>query len=398
MIRFILNRLIFTVAIIAAVATGPAVVTAQEVSTAADYAVLMDATTGKIIYEKNGDALMAPASMTKLMTSLIVFDRLKNNELSLDDKFFVSVNAWKKGGSKMWVQEGTQIRVEDLLRGIIVQSGNDACIVVAEALAGTESRFAEMMTERGQEIGLKNTVFKNATGWPDPEHLTTAEDLAKIAQYIVQNYPEYYDYYAEVEFTWEGIRQPNRNPLLYIDDSADGLKTGHTEASGYGLVGSAERKGRRLIVVVNGLGSEKERKSESKRLLDIGFREFKNYDLYAAGDKLDKAKIWNGRKRSVGLEVREPISVTMHRRARKNIKAVVSYDGPLTAPVSSTQQVATLTISAPGLAPQEYAVYPIEDVKKTGMFGQMGTALKHLLLPKPEQASETAETAEAADG
>lgn len=398
MIRFPLDRLVFTVAFIFSAFLAGSPASAQEVTTEANFAVLMDAKTGKIIYDKNGDALMAPASMTKLMTSLLVFDRLKNNELSLDDKFFVSVNAWKKGGSKMWVQEGTQIRVEDLLRGIIVQSGNDACIVVAEALAGTESRFAEMMTERGVEIGLENTVFKNATGWPDPEHLTTAEDLARVARYIIQNYPEFYDYYKEVEFTWEGIRQPNRNPLLYVDDSADGLKTGHTEASGYGLVGSAERKGRRLIVVVNGLDSEKERKIESKRLLDIGFREFKNYDLYAVGDKLDKAKVWNGRKRSVGLEVREPISVTMHRRARKNIKAVVAYDGPLSAPVDSSQRVATLTISAPGLPAQEYAVFPTEDVKKTGMFGQMGTALKHLLLPKPEQATNASAMTEATDG
>lgn len=394
MSRFTIDRFapLFVILCFAVAAVAPT--RAQEVTTEADFAILMDARTGNVLYEKNGTEQMAPASMTKLMTSLLVFDRLKNGELSLDDKFFVSVNAWKKGGSKMWVQEGTQIRVEDLLRGIIVQSGNDACIVVAEALAGTESRFAEMMTERGEEIGLENTVFKNSTGWPDPEHMTTAKDLALIARYIIQNHSDFYDYYKEVEFTWEGIRQPNRNPLLYVDSTADGLKTGHTEASGYGLVGSAVRKGRRLIVVVNGLDSEKQRKMESKRLLDIGFREFKDYDLYAAGDKIDKAKVWNGRRPSVGLEVREPISVVMHRRARKNIRAVVNYDGPLSAPIDSSQQVATLTISAPGLGPLEYPVYPTDDVKRTGVLGQMGTALKHLLLPKPQQVSDATEPAD----
>ncbi len=395
MVRFILDRFASAYIVVFTVALGfAAPVSAQEVDTQANFALLMDARTGKVLYDKEGDTLMAPASMTKLMTALLVFDRLKEGELSLDDKFFVSVNAWKKGGSKMWVQEGTQIRVEDLLRGIIVQSGNDACIVVAEALAGTESRFAEMMTERALEIGMENTTFKNSTGWPDPEHLTTAKDLALLARHIVENHQQYYKYYQEMEFTWEGIRQPNRNPLLYVDDTADGLKTGHTEASGYGLVGSAERKGRRLIVVVNGLESEKARKIESKRLLDIGFREFKDYDLYAAGAKIDKAKVWNGQKRSVGLEVREPISVVMHRRARKNIKAVVTYDGPLPAPVSASQRVATLTISAPGLPPQEYAVFPTEDVARTGVFGQMGTALKHLLLPKPQQVSDATDASD----
>ena len=398
MIRITFDRLAFVLSVICLLAVSLYPAYAQEVTTEAEYAALMDAETGNLIFSKNAREPMAPASMTKLMTSLIVFDKLKNGELSLDDKFFVSVNAWKKGGSKMWVQEGTQIRVEDLLRGIIVQSGNDACIVVAEALAGTEERFAEMMTERGVEIGLKNSVFKNATGWPDPEHLTTAEDLALIARYIVTNHPEYYDYYKEVEFTWEGIRQPNRNPLLYVDSTADGLKTGHTEASGYGLVGSALRKGRRLIVVVNGLDSEKERKIHSKRLLDIGFREFKNYDLYAAGTKIEKAKVWNGRKGTVGLEVRQPISVVMHRRARKDIKASINYTGPLKAPIDSSQQVGTLVISAPGLAPLEYPIFPIEDVSKTGMFGQMGTALKHLLLPKPETEADAPEAPETSDG
>ena len=243
---------------------------AQALETRAREAFLIDVTTGTVLLEKDADVSMPPASMSKIMTAYLVFGALKEGRISLDDKLPVSEKAWRKGGSKMFVEVGSEVSVEDLLRGVIVQSGNDACIVLAEALAGSEEAFAEQMTRKAREIGMEGSTFTNSTGWPDPNHRMTARDLAILAERMVQDFPDFYHYYSEREFTYNGIRQGNRNPLLYKNLGADGLKTGHTEEAGYGLTASAERDGRRLVLVINGLESIKARSEEAERLIASG--------------------------------------------------------------------------------------------------------------------------------
>lgn len=353
--------------------------TMSPMETAADYAVLMDAETGEIFYEKGSDIAMAPASMSKLMTVAVVFDAIKQGMLTLDDTFTVSRNAWQKQGSKMWVLVGTEISVADLLRGIIVQSGNDACIVVAEGLDGTEEAFAERMTRFGKEIGLTNSVFKNATGWPDPEHVMSSRDLAVLARYLITEHPKLYSMFGETEFKWSDIRQPNRNPLLLMNMGADGLKTGHTEASGYGLVGSAVRGNRRIIVVLNGLRSGSERAKESRRMLNVGFREFKSLELFAAGADVGRAQVWMGEKARVLLTVKDPVKVNIHRRARKGLAVKLVYTGPVEAPVAKGDQVGTLEIEAPGMTSKSIPVYAAEDVEKTGVMGRIIESLSYKL-------------------
>ncbi|HSK39613.1 MAG TPA: D-alanyl-D-alanine carboxypeptidase family protein, partial [Arenibaculum sp.] len=244
------------------------------IDTIARQAVLIDATTGTVLFEKNADERMPTSSMSKIMTMYMVFDAIKQGHLSLDDTLHVSEGAWRMQGSKMFVELGNPIPVEDLIRGVIIQSGNDASVVLAEGLAGSESEFATRMTQRAHELGLTASNFTNATGWPDDDHYSTASDLAKLSDRIIADFPEFYHYYSETEFTYHDIKQGNRNPLLYRNMDVDGLKTGHTEAAGYGLAASAERNGRRLILVVNGLSDMQARADESARLLEWGFREF----------------------------------------------------------------------------------------------------------------------------
>lgn len=356
-----------------ALATLPALsqTKTSPMETAAAYAVLMDAESGEIFYEKRSHVAMAPASMSKLMTIAVVFDAIKQGMLTLDDTFTVSRNAWQKQGSKMWVLVGTEISVADLLRGIIIQSGNDACIVVAEGLEGTEEAFAERMTELGKEIGLTNSAFTNSTGWPDPEHLMSARDLAVLARYLIIEHPELYAMFGETEFEWSDIRQPNRNPLLLMNMGADGLKTGHTEASGYGLVGSAVRGNRRIIVVLNGMQSGSERAKESRRMLNVGFREFKSLELFAAGSDVGRAQVWMGDKPRVALMVNDPVKVNIHRRARKGLIVKLVYSGPVRAPIAKGDQVGALEMEAPGMTPKSVPVYAAEDIAKTGLVGRI---------------------------
>jgi len=254
---------------------------ASYIDTDAEMAVVIDADTGKVLFKKNKDKKTYPASMTKIMTTLIVFEKLSNGTLTLDDKFLVSERAWKeREGSSMFVEVDKEIRVEDLLRGIIVQSGNDACIVIAENIAGTEDAFASMMTDKGVEIGLKNTNFTNSTGMYDPNNYSTVHDIAVLSQYLINNFPEYYHLFSETEFEWSGIKQKNRNPLLYKNMGADGLKTGHLSKSGYGLAASAVEKKRRIISVTNGFETKQKRSQGSSRLITWAFREFDNVKLF----------------------------------------------------------------------------------------------------------------------
>lgn len=341
-----------------------------DIETPASHAFMMDASTGAVLMDKNADAIMPPSSMSKLMTAYMVFERLAAGTLKLDDTFTVTEQAWRTGGSKMFVHVGDRVSVEDLLRGVIVQSGNDASIVLAEGLAGTEERFAEQMTRKARELGLDRSVFKNATGLPDPEHRVTARELARLAQVIIERFPQYYHYYSEADFTYNKIKQGNRNPLLYKNMGADGLKTGHTEEAGYGLTASVKRGDRRLILVVNGLASMDERSKETERLLEVGFREFDNYRLARAGSALAEAPVWLGQSASVSLAPEKDMLVTLARRLRPDIKAVVRIEGPLPAPISKRQVVGTLVLTAPEMKPIELPLMATTDVPKQGFFSR----------------------------
>ena len=347
--------------------------------TSAKQAILVDAETGAVLMEKASDELMHPASMSKLMTVYMVFERLRDGSLKLDDTMRVSEKAWRMGGSKMFVRVDTLVTVEDLLRGVIIQSGNDASIVLAEGLASSEEAFAEAMTRRARELGMNDSVFKNATGWPDPEHLVTSRDMATLAQHVIRDYPEYYPYFAERTFTYNKIKQGNRNPLLYRGAGADGLKTGHTEQSGYGLVASAERNGRRLILVVNGLDSVNARSREAERLLDFGFREFKNYELFGDGETVDEAPVWLGEADTVPLVLEAPLTITMQRKARRNMKVVVQMDRPFPAPVKKGDRVATLVITAKDSTTIEKPLFAAQDVDRRGLIGRVTAAISHLV-------------------
>lgn len=370
--------------------------------TNAAFALMMDHETGSVLFSKNGDQSMAPASMAKLMTVAILFEKLKHGELRLEDTFTVSERAWrlsvagKNASSKMFVSIGSQIRVEDLLRGIIIQSGNDACTVVAEHFSGSEEAFSELMNAEAKKIGLTGSVFKNASGLPHPEMRVTAHDLAKLASYIIREFPQYYGYFAEREFSWNGIKQTNRNLLLGTYPGADGLKTGHTEESGYGLVSSAVQDGRRLILVVNGLRNETERAAESKRLLDLGFREFRTYALLKAGDVVGEAEVWAGELRTVPLAVRQPVKVLMRRASREGLKVVLNYNEPVMAPVERGKELGRLTISAPGIPDMTVPVFAGAAVDSGGIFSQIKMGIRELLSsePEPQVASEAVQLSE----
>ncbi len=352
---------------------------AQTIETQAREAIVLDPQTNTVLLNKDGMASMPPASMSKMMTIYMLFESLKDGRGSLDDKFRVSENAWRKGGAKsgsstMFLPPNSEVRVEDLIRGIIVQSGGDACIAVAENLAGSEEAFARRMTDKARQIGMENTTFVNSTGWPDPNHRTTAYDLA-----ILADCPEYFHYYAEREFTYNDIRQANRNPLLYGYAGADGMKTGHTTEAGYGLTGTAKQGDRRLIVVVNGLESNRDRSTESARLLDWGFREFDNYALFRAGDTVEIAPVWLGTMPTVEMKISRDLHLTMTRKARKNMKVTVSYQSPLPAPIAAGQNVGTLSVEAPGFETITTPLTASQDIGQLGMFGRLGAALEFLL-------------------
>ncbi|MHA1524048.1 MAG: D-alanyl-D-alanine carboxypeptidase family protein [Alphaproteobacteria bacterium] len=351
----------------------------------AKFAILMDGDSKAILYKKNIDTLMNPASMSKLMTAVMVFEGIQNGDLALDEEFFVSENAWRKGGvssgsSTMFAKLNSSIALEDLLRGVIVQSGNDASIVIAEGMFGTEEAFAEAMTARARELGLRKSTFTNATGWPDPDHKMTTRELALLARHIIYNLPEFYKYYSEQDFTWNGIKQRNRNPLLTQNVGVDGLKTGYVKESGYGLVASAMRKGRRLIAVVHGLKRRKDRGPEMRKLLDWGFRSFKRFVLFEAGEEIGTASVWGGAQGSVPLVAKGAATISVQRMSRSKIKAKIVYQGPLRAPVAEGDQVATLMVTAAEAGTAEIPLYAAQDVAP-GTFSQKALdALGSLIL------------------
>lgn len=355
------------------------------IETLAKEVVLMDMETGAILLDIDADKPMPPASMSKLMTVFMVFERLRDGRLSLDDTFLVSENAWRKGGAKsgsstMFLVPGKRVRVEDLIRGIVVQSGNDACIVVAEGISGTEEAFAEEMTERAKQLGLKNSTFRNSTGWPNPDHRMSPKDLALLAKLMIEQFPEYYHYFSERSFVYNGIKQNNRNPLIYKDMGADGLKTGHTEESGYGLASSATQGDRRLILVVNGLPTKKDRSREPERLLMWGFREFDNYKLFSPGEQVEEAEVWLGTEPTVPLIIENELKLTMHKKGRREMKVTVNYQSPLPAPVKKGDKLAMLKVTAPGEKTVEVPLVAAADVERLGLVGRLIAAFKYILL------------------
>ena len=348
--------------------------------TAAEEAILIDLTAGTVLFEKGADTPIPPASMSKIMTAYMVFKRLKAGDLSLDDTFPVSEKAWRKGGSKMFVEVGDRVAVRDLLRGVIVQSGNDASIVLAEGIAGSEAGFADLMNREAEELGLSNARFANATGWPDPNHRMSVRDLATVASVLIQDYPEYYGFYSETEFTWHEITQANRNPLLYRNIGADGLKTGHTEEAGYCLTASALRDDRRLVMVVAGLESARQRAEESERLLEWGFREFTAERLFETGEVVEQAEVWLGESANVPLVMAEDAVMALRRDDRDDVVVTVSYEGPIPAPIAAGDRLATLTVEAPDMPSRSFPLLAGEAVDKLGPVGRLIAGVKHLIL------------------
>jgi serine-type D-Ala-D-Ala carboxypeptidase (penicillin-binding protein 5/6) len=361
-----------------------AVQPAQAVETAARAAIILDNRTGVVLFEKNADERMPPASMSKLMTAYMIFDQLKGGRLKLDDEVLVSERAWKMGGSQMFVKVGDRVKVEDLIRGIIIQSGNDACVTMAEAIAGSEEEFARQMTDKAKEIGLTNSTFANATGLDAPDHLMSVRDLALLARRIIADFPEYFKYYSEREFEYGGIRQPNRNPLLQAGvPGVDGMKTGFTDGSGYGLVATAKRDDRRVITVMAGLQSAGQRRTEGDRLLEYGFREFQEYRLFAPGVPVAEVDVWQGVAPKVPLVVTETVGVTLSREARKGLVARLSYPSPLPAPILAGQEVGHAEITAPGMAPVSVPLVTGNDVARAGVLARTTGSLSYLIWGAP---------------
>ena len=357
--------------------------TAAEILTPAKQAHITDFESGKVLFAKNAEVSMKPASMAKIMTVFVVFNRLADGSLQLDDKFLVSEKAWRKGGSKTFVEVGSRVSVDDLLHGVIVQSGNDAAIVLAEGIAGTEDAFVEEMNFWAKKLGMAQTNFRNATGWPDPDLHTSAKDLNLLTTEMIKRfpadlYPDLYPIFAKREFTYNKIKQPNRNPLVYGAARADGLKTGHTEESGYGLVASAVRNGQRVVMVLNGMDSIKQRSTESRRLMDLIFREYQSYEFFKQGQSVDQANVWLGTVPQVDLVLDAPLKILLSRKERQAMVISVQWLDPVPAPIRAGEQIGTLVVTLPN----EVTKLPLraaQDVDTLGLFNRIGAAVRYLI-------------------
>lgn len=357
---------------------------AQAIDSKARNLILMDYTTGTYLYTKEITASIPPASMSKLMTIYIIFDKLRDGSLSLDDTFKVSENAWRKGGaasggSTMFLSIGDEVKIDELLKGIIIQSGNDACIVAAENIAGDEESFAKMMNAKAQELGLKNSHFANATGLPHPDHKMSVEDLAILAKKLIKDFPQFYHLFSQKEFVYNNIRQGNRNPLLYSMPYADGLKTGHTDEAGYCLTASAKRGNRRIIGVMTGLNSNKERSEEAEKMMSWAFREYDNYTLIKKREKLADIPVWYGVDASVPLIVEEDIIRTLKKSHYNKAKISVIYKKPVKAPIQMGQQLGSLRIEIPNHPTEEIPLLAGQTINKVGLGRKIILNLKYLL-------------------
>lgn len=347
--------------------------------TVAPHAIILDAKTGEILFEKDARAPVPPASMTKIMTADMVFAALENGTLTPETEFTVSEEAWRRGGaasgsSTMFLDLNSKVSVEDLLNGIIIQSGNDACIVLAEGMAGSETAFAEQMTARAREMGLENTTFRNATGWPHPEHRMSTLDLALLAKRQIENFPQYYPIYAEKSFTWNNIKQSNRNPILGRVTGVDGLKTGHTTEAGYGLVGSALRGDDRRIIVINGLSSEGERRDVATRLMEAAFSQFRVYELHEQGETIAEVDIFMGKAETVAVALTQDIRKGMPIADRNSVSSEVNFS-MLAAPVTKGQKVAELKVTVPGRPVETYDLVAMADIERKGLFARAWSGL-----------------------
>jgi serine-type D-Ala-D-Ala carboxypeptidase (penicillin-binding protein 5/6) len=347
--------------------------------TQAKHALIVEVETGAVLLDKLADDHLPPASMSKIMTAYLVFDILKQGRASLEDELPVSERAWRLQGSKMFVPIGGRIKIEDLLKGMIIQSGNDACLVLAEGLSGSEEAFVELMNQKAKEIGLKDSHFTNVSGLPDPNHWMTARDLVTLAIRTIKDYPEYYHYYGQIDYEFNNIKQGNRNPLLYKGGGADGLKTGHTEEAGYSLTASVKRDERRIVLVIGGLPTMKARTQESERLIEWAFREFNNYKLFAAGDKVEDAEVWLGADPKVPLTVGRDLVVTLPRKSRKDMKVTVEYDRPIPAPVGKGQPLGKVIATAPDAAPAEAPLVAAASVDRMDALGRIATLAGYLV-------------------
>lgn len=374
---------VLAVLFVAVAAITPA--RAQLFETRAGQAFVIDAVTGTVLLSKDPDTLIPPASLAKLMTMEVVFNALKTGRLTMDDEFMVSENAWRTGGapsgtSTMFAALKSSIRLEDLIQGVIVQSANDGCIIIAEGMAGSEENFAQMMTERARAIGLTRSVFKNSTGLPAEGQFVTVRELAMLGLHIQREYPEYYRYYSQLEFTWNKIRQLNRNPLLRMDIGADGMKTGFTSESGYAIVGSINRDGRRLFAALSGMASESVRAEEARRVLEWGLRAFEKMDVYAEGEVVGEAKLYGGAKRGVELVARGPVSIFVPITNRDRLIARIVYEGPVEAPVEEGTPIGALKVWVGDTLSQETPLYAAESVEKGPLHRRALDAVEELLI------------------
>ncbi len=362
---------------------GPPATPAQSpigpVDTIARSVLMVDFETGATLLNKQGDERLPPASMSKLMTMYAVFEEVKAGRLRMDQQLHVSDAAWRMGGSKMFLERNTTASVEELARGVIIQSGNDACVVFAEHISGSERAFADMITNLGRQIGLTSSTFRNATGWPDPEHRMTGRDLTTLARRIIVDHPEHYRFYSERSFRWNNITQENRNPLLGRVAGADGLKTGHTEEAGFGLTASVRRGERRLILVVGGLPTMRARGEEAERLIEWGFREFDNVVLFRAADTLEEVPVHLGERRTVPLIGGREVVATVPRGWRETLQVRIRYDAPVPAPVVKGQELGRLEVSGRGVPPMTLPLYAGADVERLGVLARIPAVVSRMV-------------------
>ena len=377
-------RLIFRILLALSFLTvGSSIQANDHITTVAEYAHIIDFDSNRVLLSKNADSPMKPASMAKIMTMYIVFSLISEGSLSLEDEFLVSEKAWKMGGSRSFLDVGTRVSIEELINGIAVQSGNDAAVVIAEGISGSEEAFSDEMNSFAKKLGLNDTNFTNSTGWPDDNLITTARDLATLTAALIRDfpsetYPLLYPVFAKTNYTYNNIKQGNRNPLINKSPGADGLKTGHTKESGYGLVGSANRNGQRVIMVLNGMKSKKQRALESNRLMDFMFREFRKYTFYKEGEIVSTANVWLGKEAKIPLVLETELSRVLSKSERSNTKITINYDDPIQAPLSFGDEVGTLWLEVNSVR-EEIPIIAGKDVGQLPILNRVTEAIKYLI-------------------